>query len=213
MPQPRTYGYTGAARIVAWDAVRDSDTFECSCGWRGTFDECATELFSELMDASCPRCDTMLVVRSFATHDETRQAAADGDPGAIAELNGLDRVKARWARAKQSQLTSSSPLPELTGEGIEFLWDFEEADDENWTIIRAGESVVWRELAFWEGQSRFIEVREILRERYGSAFGSLTPTTVSELYLYGDESPGYRVPAGLHWASRLSPRFAPRTTR
>ena len=36
------------------------------------------------------------------------------------------------------------------------------------------------------GHERFHEVKELLRQRYGTRFASLTPTQASELYLYGD---------------------------
>jgi hypothetical protein len=45
-------------------------------------------LLGDLLDASCPRCDTMLAIRSHPTIDETQAAAEAGDPRAIAQLRG-----------------------------------------------------------------------------------------------------------------------------
>ncbi len=66
------------------------------------------------------------------------------------------------------------------------MWDFEEADGEDWTVIKHAERVVWRELAYWEGGQRFNEVKDVLKAHYAERFVSLQPTAVSELYLYGD---------------------------
>ena len=45
---------------------------------------------------------------------------------------------------------------------------------------------IWRELAYFEGYTRFEKVFAILGERYGSRFREVRPTPESELYLYGD---------------------------
>ena len=65
-------------------------------------------------------------------------------------------------------------------------WDFEDVDGGHDAVIRLKSQDVWREPALWEGSDRFLEVKALLKERYGSRFRSLTPTEGSELYLYGD---------------------------
>jgi hypothetical protein len=50
------------------------------------------------------------------------------------------------------------------------------------------QNVIFSEPAFYEGYERFIEVAQILRNRYGAASRDLVPTKASELYLYGDYS-------------------------
>jgi hypothetical protein len=57
----------------------------------------------------------------------------------------------------------------------------ERPDDEIWTVIRCGERVIWRELAYWEGWERFNEVKDILKRCYGNRFASLEPSNASEL--------------------------------
>jgi hypothetical protein len=65
----RRFPYQGAARIVGWDEVRDSDAFGCPCGWEGPLTQLVPEDFGDVIDYSCPRCDQTLVLRSKPTAD------------------------------------------------------------------------------------------------------------------------------------------------
>lgn len=98
MARARTFEYGGSARTSGWYATKDTDIFVCSCGWQGTFEECAVELHSELADGSCQACRTMLIVRGLPTPDETRAAAAQGDPRARRDLPDFERNEARATR-------------------------------------------------------------------------------------------------------------------
>jgi predicted RNA-binding Zn-ribbon protein involved in translation (DUF1610 family) len=60
----RRYPYTGAARIVGWDDVNDTDVFVCTCGWEGPLTQLVPEDFQDVFDYSCPQCDRTLVLRS-----------------------------------------------------------------------------------------------------------------------------------------------------
>jgi hypothetical protein len=68
----RTFKHTGSAQQFAWYALHEDDRFVCRCGWSGTFIETARDTHRELVDGSCPRCDTMLVIRSFPTSTAIR---------------------------------------------------------------------------------------------------------------------------------------------
>lgn len=188
------YGTEPAAKLLEYYEYRKDEKLTCPrCGWSGQAGEAATELHRELFDVSCPVCDKMLLVVSLPTVEETRAAAAAGNPEALAELPQVAQIEDRTARAKSLALRPDSELPELEGERLVFTWGIdnpdhrERPDDEIWTVIRCGERVVWRELAYWEGWERFNEVKDILKRRYGDRFGSLEPSDVSELYLYGDD--------------------------
>ena len=88
--EPREFTYGGSARIFSWYDVRDSDRFQCRCGWSGPIGEMIVEGYNELVDGSCPLCDQMLMIRGFPTLDEVRVAAARGDSGAISDLQHLE---------------------------------------------------------------------------------------------------------------------------
>jgi hypothetical protein len=184
------YGSGPSARLLGYYGYDPATPLECpACGWSGAGKDASQEMHQELFDVSCPRCDQMLLVVSFPTIEETRQAAAAGHPGAIDELSNAERAERRTQRAAELELRADTPLPELPGARLQFVWDFEEADGECWTLIRCGEETVWRELAYYEGWQRFNEVKQLLKQRY-EQFVSLTPTDRSELYLFGDDVAG-----------------------
>ena len=82
----------------------------------GVFREMSNRIFDELIDGSCPRCDTMLAIRSLPTLDEIRAAAAIGIPEAVAELRSIEEHSAgRGTIALMLRSHSrSSPTPELS---------------------------------------------------------------------------------------------------
>ncbi|MGI9021377.1 MAG: hypothetical protein ACR2G3_11785 [Solirubrobacterales bacterium] len=148
------------------------------------------EPYDELFDITCGKCEVMLYIVSYPTFDEVREWAARGHPAAIADLPDLDEREAFFARAHASQPSKAEELPEQEGERLDFTWDFlpdAGEDGDHVTVILLGGRELWREVAFWEGFDRFEQVKALLKERYGSRFGSLTPTAGSELYLLGDK--------------------------
>ena len=129
----------------------------------------------------------MLLIVPHPTAEETRAAAAAGNPRAQADIPSVDAREAWIRRAEKLELKRASQLPQLPGDELRIDWDYDEHDDERWTVLRHGDTELWRELAFYEGYERFAEVFEILRERYGSRLSEVGPTPASELYLYGDK--------------------------
>lgn len=163
----------------------------CDCGWSGKSGHGNREDYHELYEISCPKCDRMLFIVAYPTHEETREAAAAGNREAEQNLVVVTHREAFLARAEEHELTAASELPELEGDELIIAWDFEERteDDErrdNWTVLRDGDRVIWREIAFYEGYERFGEVLEILRARYGGRLADLRPTEASYNYLLGD---------------------------
>lgn len=178
---------TGKSNILGfWDYDGDAPLSCPACGWTG----CGSgheNLFQDLLDIRCPTCDDMLLIVKYPTLVETRVAAAAGDRRAQAELREIEAAEARAERAAATELREATQLPDLADERLVIDWDFEERDDEKWTILRHGDQEIWRELAYYEGYPRFAEVFEILREHYGSRLVEVRPTAASELYLYGDK--------------------------
>lgn len=85
--------YAGSARIFRWYGLDDDAPFRCRCGWQGNFREMDHGWFEEVLDGSCPVCDTMLAIRSFATEAEVREAAANGNAQAVEQLASLESRK------------------------------------------------------------------------------------------------------------------------
>lgn len=178
-----------SAEVIRYYAYDESSDLTCwKCGWRGPARDASQETYRELFDVSCPRCDKMLLIVPFPTADETKVAAAAGNHVAKENLPEVLQAEAYQRRAAEGALKCADQLCELDGESLAFAWDLEECEGDKWTVIRLGDTTVWRELAFYEGWPRFNQVKEILKERYGQRFESLTPDPGSELYLYGDDT-------------------------
>jgi len=175
-----------ARQVAYYDYDADAELTCPACSWRGTIGP--DEYFEELFDVRCPACEQMLLIVAYPTHDETRVAAAAGNPKAIAALPALDKREAFLARASASELRSADQLPDLPGDALTITWDFEQPTDgtSHLTVLRHGDTILWRELAYWEGFERFREVAVLLHERYGSRLRGLMPTSRADTYLLGD---------------------------
>jgi len=179
-----------AARHLKYYDYDQDATVECSCGWSGRCGD-AEDYFREVLDVTCPRCDTMLIVVAYPTHEETRAAAAAGNEQAIKGLAQVESRERFLAAAEASELKEPGQLPDLDGKDLVIDWDFVEVDAtdgevDRWTVLRHGGKEIFREVAYWEGIYRFEEVLGILRNKYGERLAELRPTESSWLYLLGD---------------------------
>lgn len=183
--------YSGSARQFSWYGDYRSCEFHCRCGWFGPYGDLATEAHRDLLDASCPQCDTMLAIVSYPLEEETREAAREGNREAQRALPNVDQRNAFLKRYAARELQSPDQLPDLKGNKLRFVWDFEGDTASQEVVIRRLPSgpEVWREVEAWDNWEHFIEVRKILRARYGARFKSLTPSTRAELWLFGDDLP------------------------
>ena len=80
------------ARIYRYyDDEWRSGRFTCpECAWTGTRREMSgPNMFSDLADYECPRCEKMLLIVGYPTRAETREAAANGNPEALRNLGGM----------------------------------------------------------------------------------------------------------------------------
>lgn len=174
-----------AEQIAFWDYERDAPVTCPACGWTGPASD-GEDVHRELLDVCCPQCDRMVLIIPFPTIEETRAAAADGNPRAAAELPEAEAVASRALRAQQLELREAAQLPDISEAEVRIDWDLEEQGDEQWTVLRHQGAEIWRELAYYEGYERFVQVFHILCERYGSRLKGVRPTHESETYLYGD---------------------------
>jgi len=165
-----------------------SAALECPrCGWKGTFDQGSVEYYKELMDSSCPRCDChdapILAIVSYPTTEESR---ANWGKLSDEERRGVEERERFLANFAARKLRDPSQLPDIESPSFILHWDLFDAEPDCETLIKHGETVIFREPAIYEGYERFIDVAKILRARYGSALCDLVPTDRSETYLYGD---------------------------
>jgi hypothetical protein len=161
---------------------------ECSkCGWRGTFEQGSVEYYDQLMDCHCPRCSSleapMLAIVSYPTLEEAR-ANAD-KPGIREWVQQIDAGLDKFAREK---LREPDQLPEINEDSFMLTWDFDGSNpDDQRTLIKHGDTVIFSEPARWEEYERFEEVAEILKQKYGKRINDLIPTERSEMWLWGDK--------------------------
>lgn len=156
------------------------------CGYCSHTGPPTCESFAELTQVDCAGCDRRLFLVSYPSVEQTRTAAAAGNPRAIADLRALEQREQRFARAARAALTADSPLPELPGETLVIEWDFVEEGEEHVTVLRHKGLELWRELAFWEGFERYQEVAVLLHQRYGARLRGLVPTSAADVWLLGD---------------------------
>jgi hypothetical protein len=175
----------------SWDFGPETRMRCEQCGWTGTGDETSTVLFRDLLQVDCPDCDARLALVPHPTHEETRAAATAGNARAQAEPRNVKKREARWRRADEVALGDLRVLPRLSGRRLTIDWDLEaDADGEKWVVLRHRErlrtTVLWRELAYWEGIERFEEVVRLLARRYGRRLVEVKPSTGASNYLLGD---------------------------
>lgn len=137
-----------------------AEQWNCShCGWAGPGEQLEIyDVFEGLNEMACPNCKDKIGVVSWPPQSEL-----------IPTCN----------------LSSPEQLPELQKDSIVLIWDIERYDGGD-TIIRFGDQIVWREPSFYEGHERFIQVTNILIQKYGSRLKDLIPSKNSEMFLYGD---------------------------
>ena len=165
-----------------------SSVLECpKCGWKGTFDQGSVEYYAELMDSSCPRCEwpdaPMLAIVSYPTTEESR---ANWDKLSDEERKQVEDIERFQAEFDNRKLREPSQLPDIHSPSFILHWDFVDSGLNKETLIKHGDTIIFREPAIYEGYERFIEMARILRARYGSPLRDLVPTGCSETYLYGD---------------------------
>lgn len=80
------------------------------CGWRGAT-RGAVELFDELLTLNCPNCDARVGgMYLYPTGEEIREAAAAGNPRAIAMLSETDAREKRRHRIVEEGTPQAKPV-------------------------------------------------------------------------------------------------------
>ena len=144
------------------------------------------EFYREVMDGSCPQCFTMLLVVSFPTFDEIELAAAAGIEEALDMLDDARRARARGERLRNSLLTSATQLPDVEVDHLDLELDLVRDKEENFYIVKLGETVLWKELASYEDYERFSEIKSLLKAKYAARFIRLSATDKARANMLGD---------------------------
>jgi hypothetical protein len=107
-----TTTYRVMDRHRSYYEVEMDDPISCACGWSGTvFD--GFEPYDELYDVRCQECNRMLLIVSYPTIEETKEAAAAGNRRAIKGLPFALERERFLAKLEAYRLHSPDQLPEL----------------------------------------------------------------------------------------------------
>jgi hypothetical protein len=166
-----------------YDNWREAQYACGTCEWRGRgADLVHGETFADLYEVNCPKCDARVTTISFPTLDESR---ANWDKVSPADRLVVQLTEARNEDFDRRMLRTADQLPDLTGDDLILVWDFDEREPMD-TVVKFGDFDVWREPAIYEGYRRFEEVAEILVSKFGARLQDLVPTPDSADFLYGD---------------------------
>jgi hypothetical protein len=180
---------SGQKQTFGWYANWRNERFTCvNCGWTGKGGEAFPD---EVGMMECPQCDRGVGFVEFPSLNDTEKAAALGNKDAIRDLTEkrewAKRLEIRMKQFESGKLRNIDQLPELQGDSLEFIWDLaEHVGEEDYQIICLGNTEIWRELAFFGNTVRFNEIKNLLKQKYGSRFRSLTPTAGSLDWLTAD---------------------------
>jgi hypothetical protein len=157
--------------------------FRCKhCGWNGMGGELVFgEEFDQLVELNCPACQTKV---SFVMYPTLAESRANWERLSDSEKAQVEQIENAQARFNALCLKSPEQLPQIDGLFFPLVWDFDGDDD--MTLLRFGDAVIFSEPAVYEGYERFEEVTRILKARYGNALQDVVPSPASETYLYGD---------------------------
>ena len=152
------------------------------CAWQGMGGELEYgEEFDQLVELDCPVCQTKVSFVMYPTLAESRDNWAHLSDSEKAQVEQIENAQARF---NALCLKSPEQLPRIDQLFFRLTWDFE--NDEDMTLLKYEDAVIYREPAVYEGFERFEEVARILKLRYGNALKDLVPSPASETYLYGD---------------------------
>jgi hypothetical protein len=155
-----------------------------SCSWSGTGGDSARGLLyrGKFLELTCPTCSASLDVLILPAE----KGCAHSQEGLPAEqLKAKADAEEQERQYREKCLSSAAQLPDLPDGEITLGWDMEQDQ----TLIRNGEAVIWSEPVAYEGFDRFEQIALILKEKYGTRLKDLVPTDRSKLFLYGDYEP------------------------
>jgi hypothetical protein len=183
LPVFLTFEELDMTRMFSYFDDWQNQGLQCGCGWRGPLRADGMDHHQELMDFCCPECDTMLAIVSYPTDEEGLENLENlSEP----DRKSVLRRQKFLAEAASLALERADQLPDIERDALELHWDFITEGEASYTVIRDGASIIWKELAFWEGFERFGEVAMLLKAKYGNRLRDLEPTQESYLYLLGD---------------------------
>jgi hypothetical protein len=161
-----------------------NEEYACEkCGWTGRGAQVVDgdEFGRMVYLVRCPQCHAPIGFVSHPTIAEMLQYGTEEDKAAAQQSQEfLNRV---WA----SELKSIEPLPDIDAERIIFSLREEVIIPENkeaYIVLCWGEREVWREVRSFEYYPRYLQLGELLKEKYGERLADFAVEYT--VYLGGD---------------------------
>lgn len=163
-------------------------TWQCSsCSWKGTGNQASQELFAELFELNCPKCDARLATVPLPTHDSIKRAAANGHPEAISMLDDVTKADEFQADQKRSR-RSLKRLKKLDGDDLEFT--LTTIDTHDWmspshVVLLCNGTEIYRERSGFEHWEAVIKIGQAVIDQYGERVAWFDPAQAG-VALLGD---------------------------
>ena len=148
--------------------------FVCkSCNWQGIGEQAKVGMASSSgFPVLCPKCDGYIEwIDSTVSIDELLQYGSEKDKtNARKRQDFLNRV---WA----AELKNCEQLPDIEANEIIFTLHEEESagDADSHIILCYGGIEIWREVRSFEYYSRYLQLGELLKEKYGNRLVDFIP--------------------------------------
>jgi len=149
-----------------------TDEYDCpACKWHGPGSALSQgELTGDYFELLCPTCGEYVTLVMNPTLEESR---ANWDKLSEDERKQVEVIERLQANFTDRKLREATQLPDIDSPSFILHWDFVHAGFDSETLIKHGETIIFREPVIYEGYERFIEVAKILRARYGPALRDL----------------------------------------
>jgi hypothetical protein len=140
------------------------------CGWTGTGDQAAEELFNELFEVNCPACNARLATVLFPTTDSIRDAADQGNPEAVDMMDFVHRAE-QFATDLKTRRQQLKHLGTIDGNRLEF--SLTTIDTHDWMnpshiVLWCNGARIYQEPSGFEHWEAVIAIGQALLEQCGS---------------------------------------------
>lgn len=162
------------------------------CPWNGTAEASVRGGLHRgiYLELYCPQCSGLLDIIILP---EEKACAHAKEAMTEEQLKALQAAEEEERTYRKKCLASTEQLPDLPEGDLFLIWD----QDEGETVIRHGDTVIWKEPVAYEGFERYERIALLLKEKYGDRVKDLVPTDRSLLFLYGDYAPSLEYMAKL----------------
>lgn len=131
------------------------------CSWKGEGKLLNQgELYNELFELNCPKCDVVVGFVSLPTFDEVLEKGTEEEKKEV-------RLGIEWnKKVEKTQIKSIKNLPEINESLIIIETKEISSDDEDWLEIYANKKLLWSEIIWYEYYNRLIEIFKMLGRKY-----------------------------------------------